>query len=137
MIGKEPDKKATRIVSIESFRVLATLGVILWHTRLLGQSSEAKGGVLIDVTKYLVWWVSLPYFFLVAGYFFRKSVQTHGRPLAYLRHYVSSLMWIFLAWLCLYIVVPSNWPSEVHHHGLWQPFYSEALKNVSLLTTKM
>lgn len=83
-----------------------------------------------------MWWVCLPYFFLVAGYFFRKSRQTDGSPLAYLGHYSSSLTWIFLAWLCVSIVVPSNWPSEVRHHGLWQPFYSEALKNLSLLATQ-
>jgi surface polysaccharide O-acyltransferase-like enzyme len=92
--------------------------------------------LLVDVTVYLVWWMCLPYFFLVAGYFFRKSAQAHGDPLAHFRRYASSLVWIFLFWLCVYIIVPSNWPSEVHHRGFWQPFYSEMLKNLSLLTTQ-
>lgn len=78
--------------------------------------------LLSNTTVYLVWWVCLPYFFLAVGYFFGQSVQTHGKPLARLRRYVSSLVWIFLAWLCVSIVVPSNWPSAVREHGLWQPF---------------
>lgn len=133
----------TRIASIESFRVLASLGVILWHldyfwhTDLLGRVQQlGGGGVLADVTADLVWWVCLPYFFLVAGYFFRKSVQAHVDPFVHFRRYASSLVWIFLFWLCVYIIVPSNWPSEVRHRGFWQPFYSEMLKNLTLLTTQ-
>ena len=126
-----------RIASIESFRVLAIFGVILWHTEFLGRLQQLGGGsLLVDVTVYLVWWVCLPYFFLTAGYFFGESVRTDGKPLTQLRRYASSLVWIFLAWLCISIVVPSNWPSAVREYGWWQPFYSEALKNVNLLATQ-
>jgi surface polysaccharide O-acyltransferase-like enzyme len=38
--------------------------------------------------------------------------------------------------MCIYIVTPPGWPAEVLHHGLWQPFYSEALKNIHLLETQ-
>ena len=76
------------------------------------------------------------FLFLTAGYFFGKSVRTHGKPIACLRRYVIPLLWIFLAWLCVYIVIPKNWPVEVYHHGWWQPFYSETLKNVALLATQ-
>lgn len=127
---------ATRIASIESFRVLAILSVILWHTDFLGRLQQLGGGrLLVNVSVYLVWWVGVPYFCLAAGYFFGKSLQTHGNPLAHLRRYSSHLVWILLAWLCVYTVIPSNWPAEVRDHGLWQPFYSEALKNLSLLAT--
>ena len=128
---------STRIASIESFRVLAIFGVILWHTEFLGRLQQLGGGrLLVDITVYLVWWVSVPFFFIAAGYFFGKSVRTHEKPLAHLRRYSSSLVWIFLAWLYIYAVIPSNWPAEVRDHGLWQPFYSEALKNLNLLATQ-
>ena len=73
-----------RISSIESFRVLAILGVILWHTDLLLRLRQLGGGRWpVDVTIDLVWWVSLPYFFIVAGYFYGKSVEAHGEPMAH------------------------------------------------------
>ena len=128
---------ATRITSIESFRVLAIFGVILLHTDFLGRLAQLGGGrLLVNHTINMVWWVSLSYFFIAAGYFFGKSVRTHGNPIAQLRDYSSSLVWILLAWLCIYTVIPSNWLAEVRDHGLWQPFYSEAQKNLSLLATQ-
>ena len=133
---RENNEMGRRIASIESFRVLAIFGVILWHTSILWRFRQPGGPLLINITAALVWWVSLPFFFLAAGYFFGKSVRTHGKPIACLRRYVIPLLWIFLAWLCVYIVIPKNWPVEVYHHGWWQPFYSETLKNVALLATQ-
>jgi surface polysaccharide O-acyltransferase-like enzyme len=123
-----------RTSSIETFRVLAIFGVILCHSNTLGRLAKLGGGsIFVDVIVYLVWWVSLPFFFISAGYFFAESVRTYGEPVARLQRYVNSLVWIFLTWTCIYIMVPKNWPSAVHHNGLWQPFYSETLKNVNLL----
>jgi hypothetical protein len=123
--------------SDESLRVLAIFGVILWHTDYLWKFRQPGGWPLfVEVTADLVWWVSLPYFFIAAAYFFGKSVRTHGKPIAYLRRYVTPLVWILLAWVCVYIVIPDNWPGEVLHHGWWQPFYSEALKSVNFLATQ-
>lgn len=123
-----------RIPSIESFRVLAILGVILWHTDLLLRLRQFGGGRLpVDVTIDLVWWMSLPYFFIAAGYFYAKSVKTHGHPMAHLHRYSSSLFGILVAWVCIYAVIPSNWPVAVRDHGWWQPFQSETLKNVNVL----
>ena len=138
-IWRENNEMDRRIASIESFRVLAIFGVILWHTRFGGGLRPTEGGfgnMLINVTISLAWWVSLPFFFIVAGYFFGKSVRIHGKPIARLRQYVIPLVWIFLAWMCVYIVIPPYWPGEVFHHGWWQPFYSETLKNVNLLATQ-
>jgi surface polysaccharide O-acyltransferase-like enzyme len=53
-----------------------------------------------------------------------------------LRRYASFLVWPLLAWLCIYTVVPRNWPVEVRDHGWWQPFYSTALKNGNLFGTQ-
>jgi len=128
---------ATRIASIESFRVLSIIGVIIWHTDFLATLQKlGHGHVLVDVSLYMVWWVSLPYFFITAGYFFGESVRTDGRPIAYLRRYAFSLVWILVAWFCIYLVVPRNWPASVREYGVWQALYLEALKNLQLLATQ-
>lgn len=126
-----------RISSIETFRVLAIFGVILWHSDALWKlAMRVDGGVFVTVTVRLIWWVSLPYFFITAGYCFAESVRRDGEPIARLRRYIHSLVWILLAWSCIYSVVPKNWPHAVHHNGLWQPFYSETLKNMHLIATQ-
>ena len=68
--------------------------------------------------------------------FFAKLVRTHGKPFACLRRYVIPPLWIFLAWTCVHLVIPKNWPSAVLDQGWWQPFYSEILKNMDVLPTE-
>lgn len=127
----------TRVASIESFRVLAIFMVILCHTPFQRNLSRvADGNSLIILTGYLVWWVGVPYFFITAGYFFQQSVLTHANPIAQFRRYVAPLAWILFAWMGIYVITPNNWPAEIFHHGLWEPFYTEAFKNVNLLTTQ-
>lgn len=127
----------TRIASIESFRVLAIFAVILWHTGFVSGLSRLAGESLpVVLTGYLVWWVGVPYFFITAGYFFHRSVLAHGNPIAQFRRHVFPLAWVFFGWMCIYIVVPPGWSAEVLRSGLWQPFYSTALKNVDLLATQ-
>lgn len=139
MVWRENNEMDRRIASIESFRVLAIFGVILWHSNFLWRLRQPGGGLeplLINVTLDLIWWVSLPFFFLVAGYFFQKSVRSHGKPLACLRRSVTPLAWVLLAWVCVYSVIPDNWAGEVLHHGGWQTFYSQTLKSLNLLATQ-
>lgn len=133
-----PDQKgeqvSTRIPSIESFRVLAIFSVILWHSHFLSSLWQfADGNFFVVLNGYLVWWMGVPYFFITAGYFFQRSVLTQGHPMTQFLRYASPLLWIFLVWLCIYTVTPPNWPAEVRHHGLWQPFYAETLKNIQVL----
>jgi surface polysaccharide O-acyltransferase-like enzyme len=121
-----------RLASIECFRVVAIFAVILWHTGL-GLSQLAGKNLPLELTGHLVWWVGVPYFLITAGYFFRRSISADGNPVAQLGRYVHPLAWMLLAWTCIYIVTPPNWPVEVFQQGLWQPFYAEALKNLHLL----
>lgn len=131
--GQKDDHVTTRIASIESFRVLAIFAVILWHTGFVsGLSQLAKDNLPVVLTGYLVWWVGVPYFLITAGYFFRKSVMTEGNPVVAFRRYVFPLVWLLFGWMCLYVLIPDGWPTAVFHRGLWQPFYSEALKNIHL-----
>lgn len=134
---EEDDKGATRIASIESFRVLAIFAVIVLHTGFVTSlSRSADGNFLIVLTGYLVWWVAVPYFFITAGYFFRQSVLKGRNPVAILREYVSPLTGILVVWLSIYIVIPPSWPAEVFHHGLAQTFGATGLKNIQLLLTQ-
>lgn len=126
-----------RIASIESFRVLAILAVILMHTNFVASLSQlADGQFLVVLTGYLVWWVGVPYFLITAGYFFRQSLFTDGDPIAQLRRYVFPLAWALLGWMCIYIMTPPYWPADVFQRGLWQPFYSETRKNMYILATQ-
>lgn len=103
-----------RIASIESFRVLAILAVILMHTNFVASLSQlADGQFLVVLTGYLVWWVGVPYFLITAGYFFRQSLFTGGDPIAQLRRYVFPLAWVLLGWMCIYIMTPPYWPADV------------------------
>jgi len=126
-----------RMASIEALRVSAIFSVILWHTGLVASLSQLAGKNLpLELTGHLIWWVGVPYFLITAGYFFRQSISADGNPVAQFRRYVSPLAWILLGWMCIYIVTPPDWPAQVFHQGLWQPFYAEALKNMHLLATQ-
>lgn len=126
-----------RVASIESFRVLAIFAVILCHTGFATDLSRlADENLPVVLTGYLVWWVGVPYFCITAGYFFRQSIVTDGNPIGQLRRYVTPFAWMFLGWMCIYIVMSPSWAAEVFHRGLWQPLYSETLKNMHLLATK-
>ena len=132
MFDRKTNLMTRRLASIETFRVPAIFSVILWHTGL-GLSQLAGKNLPLELTGHLVWWVGVPYFLITAGYFFRHSISADGNPVAQLGRYVHPLAWMLLAWTCIYIVTPPNWPVEVFQQGLWQPFYAEALKNLHLL----
>lgn len=126
-----------RLASIECFRVLAIFTVILNHTYFVSNISQLfDGRFLIVLSGYLITEMGVPFFLITAGYFFRLSISADGNPVAQFRRYVSPLAWMLLVWMCIYIVTPPNWPAKVFHHGWWQPFYAEALKNLHLLAEK-
>ncbi|MDC8446822.1 MAG: acyltransferase [Nitrospira sp.] len=128
---------ARRMASIECFRVVAMFAVILTHSNFVANLSQlADGHFLVILSGYLVWWVGVPYFLITAGYFFRQSILADGKPVAQFRRYAVPLAWSLLGWMCIYIVTPPDWPAEVFHHGWWQPFYAQALKNMDLLAAK-
>ncbi|WHZ28831.1 MAG: hypothetical protein OJF51_003629 [Nitrospira sp.] len=134
MFDRKTNLMTRRLASIETFRVPAIFSVILWHTGLVNTLSQLEGKNLpLELTGHLIWWVGVPYFLITAGFYFRQSVLATGNPVAQLRRYGCPLTWMFLAWTCIYIVTPPNWPVEVFQHGLWQPFYAEALKNLHIL----
>ncbi|MBX3347843.1 MAG: acyltransferase [Nitrospira sp.] len=131
------EQVSTRLPSVESFRVLAILAVILWHTGFVSSLSQlVNDNFLIVLTGYLVWWVGVPYFLITAGYFFRRSVMAEGNPVVAFRRYVFPLAWLLFVWMCIYILIPDSWPAQILHRGLWQPSISEALKNIHLLESQ-
>ena len=75
---------ASRLASVESFRVVAMLIVVCMHadffTRL--QTEGDALGFIIDFPLVLLWWLSVPYFFLVSGFFYGKKVQAGVNLLA-------------------------------------------------------
>jgi surface polysaccharide O-acyltransferase-like enzyme len=126
-----------RLASIECFRVLAIFTVILNHTYFVANISHLfDGRFLVVLSGYLIAEMGVPFFLITAGYFFRQSISADGNPVAQFCRYMSPLAWMLLVWTCIYIVTPPDWPAKVFHHGWWQPFYAEALKNLHLLAEK-
>ena len=69
----ENEPMSRRISSIEGFRVLAILGVILWHTDLLLRLRQLGGGRWpVDVTINMVWWVEFALLFYRGWLFLRE-----------------------------------------------------------------
>ena len=123
--------------SIDSFQVLAILAAVFYHSHFPADLRQlADGNFFVLLNSYLVWWVGVPYFFITAGYFFQRSIQAQGNPTAQLRRYIAPLVGLLLAWLCIYTVTPPEWPAQILHHGLWHPFYTEALTNIQVLETQ-
>lgn len=75
--------------------------------------------------------------FLYYGWLFLSAIGFDpGKSYGSVPSVCVPLAWILLVWLCIYTVMPADWPAEVRHHGLWQPFYAEALKNIQLLESR-
>lgn len=139
LIVPDPKSKqvSTRIPSIESFRVLAILAVIIWHTNVLSVLWHlTDGSVLVALIGNMIWWIGVPYFCIVAGYFFHQTVLQRGKPFAVFQGYATPLLWLLVVWVCIYIAFPPSWPSAVARHGWWQSFYLETLKNLHVFFTQ-
>ena len=120
---------ASRLASVESFRVVAMLIVVCMHadffTRL--QTEGDALGFIIDFPLVLLWWLSVPYFFLVSGFFYGKKVQAGGEPLGLLRTSCVSLIWLYLIWSVLYSLFPPRWVLAFSEQGIWQTLSRDSL----------
>ena len=125
------------VYEYRKFSVLAILGVILWHTDLLLRLRQFGGGRLpVDRHNRLGLVDESALFFYRGWILLREISGDTWTPHGSLHRYSSSLFGILVAWVCVYAVIPSNWPVAVRDHGWWQPFQSETLKNVTLLGTQ-
>ncbi len=101
----------SRIASIETFRVIAIFFVICIHANLFFS--------FIDTSPYykLLYYgiknlsrFAVPFFFIVAGYFFAKQINKNKLVHKLLLTYLKRLFIIFFSWSVIYGLIPSNIP---------------------------
>lgn len=71
---------------------------------------------------------TIPFFFLVIGYYYGKTIQMGADPLAFLILYGRKLLYIFFAWSLIYAFMPSNFIDEFRQFGIWNSICQQ-LKN--------
>jgi surface polysaccharide O-acyltransferase-like enzyme len=119
------------LASVESFRVVAMFIVVSLHANFFVELHAARGGYgfVIDLPLYLLWWLSVPYFFLVAGYFYGEKVQAGHNPLSLLRASCASLIWLYLIWSVVYALIPPRWTLAFTEQSIWQTLSRESVLN--------
>lgn len=130
-----PRARPPRIASIESYRVVAMLLIVSLHSNLIARLHLIGGGFgfLVDLPLYLLFWISVPYFFLAAGYFYGLTVHAGAAPFSVLRRSCRSLTLLFVIWIAVYSVIGPNWISDVYTRGLWSTLSTEASRTLDLL----
>ena len=93
-----------RIQSVDSFRFLAIIGVIVIHT------TPFKGGELRDTYDYFYVAINqgarfaVPFFFIVSGFFFAKKIRVRGSVLPVAAKILKRLGLIWLFFSMVYII---------------------------------
>ena len=97
---------AARNYSIDAFRVIANVAVIVIHTApflavVFPPGVRLCGEMLNQSARFAV-----PFFFLAAGYFFAVSVGNGAAPLPLALKLVRRLAGFFLFWSSVYVLLP-------------------------------
>ena len=124
-----PPAIASRLASVESFRVVAMLIVVCIHAEFFARLQIEGGahGFIIDFPLVLLWWLSVPYFFLVSGFFYGRKVQAGYEPLSLLRASCVSLIWLYLIWSVFYSLFPPRWVLAFSDQSIWQTLSRDSL----------
>ena len=127
-----------RFASIESYRVIAILLVVFIHANFITRLHLIGGryGFIIDLPLYLLWWISVPYFFLAAGYFYGLKVRSGHDPLVLLGRSSRSLLVIFLFWVLVYSFVSRHWITAFYEQGIWQTLSAEGAHTATMLLSE-
>jgi surface polysaccharide O-acyltransferase-like enzyme len=109
----------SRNSSIDAFRVVAVMTIIIVHTNPFMASAfdpdvRFYGGFLNQFVR-----VSNPFFFMVSGYFFAVSLSRGATALPLATKLIKRLMLFFLFWSLVYVLVPVNVLLEAPDVGYW------------------
>lgn len=96
-------KITMRNQSVDSFRLLAALCVIILHVRFQNTPSEIAVGL-----RLMSRW-AIPFFFIVSGYFLAAKTSKTGQ--LNILPTVERLIWMFLLWILIYS------PFVVYYHN--------------------
>ncbi|MBI5101282.1 MAG: acyltransferase family protein [Nitrospirae bacterium] len=103
-----------RIPSIDYLRSFAIFSVILLHTIPIRDSFDSyldgSGASIFEgVIKLILGRLgtcAIPFFFVTAGYFFRKKILSGDSPIWTLGSYSRRLLIIWIFWFMIYILLP-------------------------------
>jgi hypothetical protein len=112
--------------------------VVFLHANLIGRLHVLgqEYGYIIDLPLYLVFWISVPFFFLVAGYFYGRRITEGHHPCTLLRHYSCSLILLFFIWAVVYSVMTRHWVTTFHEQGIWNSLSLAPVKTLAILQTE-
>jgi len=105
-----------RIQSIDYFRSLAIIAVILLHTNpfeyaavdlMNGRRTSLLLGIMGMFIRYITS-AAIPFFFVVAGFFLHKKIMASTGPGKVLVRYLRRLSVVFLFWVFIFYAVPAS-----------------------------
>lgn len=104
---------AQRIDSVDAFRSIAILGVVLIHTHpFLGMHGYSGLAILLEqINRFAV-----PFFFIASGYFFACQLNSGTNPCQLRNRYLKRLLYLWAAWSLLYLLLPTG-PTDLVAHG--------------------
>jgi surface polysaccharide O-acyltransferase-like enzyme len=115
-----------RITCIDFFRTVATFAIITIHT---SPFREANKGIFhsLCIAMDQVARFAVPYFFVVAGYFFGRKVLSGISAIILFKQYAKRFLPLHFVWSVIYIVLPTDIKSEVLQYGFWDAAYQKLL----------
>ena len=117
-----------RITSIDTMKVVAILAVICLHTGPFGDSQYSGSffrafAVLINQASRF----AVPFFFLVSGFFFGRSLRMGAHPRELFLRYFWRLLVVFMVWSVIYAFVPKEFSSNV---PVWELIQAHLQKTI-------
>jgi surface polysaccharide O-acyltransferase-like enzyme len=102
-----------RISGIDCFRVIAIFAVILINSKPLSTYS-GETEIYLDILIHNTSRFAVPFFFIVAGYFWGKKVDEKNLSHVF-RSYSRRIVSVFLFWCVIYIFAPTNIPALLEY----------------------
>lgn len=114
---------------------MAILIIVALHSNLIARLHSIGGGYgfLVDMPLYLLFWISVPYFFLTAGYFYGLTVLAGASPFSVLRRACRSLSLVCVIWVAVYSIVGPHWITNAYEQGVWSTISTQAAHTMAML----
>jgi surface polysaccharide O-acyltransferase-like enzyme len=124
-----------RNYSIDTFRFVSIIFIVVLHTSTLAFSTTIAGELLNHSARFAV-----PYFFMIAGFLFYQKVDSNRQQsLSYLNQYVWRIIFVYVFWYTIYatwsLYTPENWDAIQkngfsHEFSIWlKNFYHDFMKH--------
>ena len=119
-----------RISSIDFFRTIAIFAIIVLHTSpFKGSDNVFFESLYIGLNQAARF--AVPYFFIVAGYFFGRKILSGTLPEKAFTLYAKRLLRLFFIWTIVYMILPTDIKKRIMELGLWEATYEKIYYLVS------